>query len=404
MITPQGYNRPTLDDLINQIKEAFKVKFTEIISGIPYGPSLEPESFLGALSEILAEVKNDLYEDNEDSYYSNFLKTANGVQLDRIAQPTIRKDAINAIAEVVFTGDPGTIIPIGFLVETEDKRQYALDAQVTIGVGGTVTGNVTAVVPGVAGNAPENALTFIPVPIDGLNTVNNDSPAVNGTDIESDSAFRERAITDRSNGITSSLSAILGRVLQVAGVVDANGTENQTLEPIGIIPPGGFEITVRGGSDEDIGNAILTARPAGIISAGFESVTVYDVNGNPHVEKFSRVTDVPIYVKVEITANQLYSESLSNDVVRQQILNYIGGVNPQSVASPGVKMGEDLFAWKAKSMLFDVSNPARFPGLVDAVVTLSKVPSPIVDDTIEIDSNEEAITDFSNITVNVTFL
>jgi uncharacterized phage protein gp47/JayE len=404
MITPSGFTRPTLDAIREQIKDAFRTKFTEIINGITYSPSLEPESFLGALAEILAEVKNDLYQDIEDSYYSNFLTTANGVQLDRIALPTTRKAAIPAKAEVTFTGVPGTVIPAGFLVETEDKRRYALDQSVTIGAGGTITGTVTAVVPGKAGNAPQHALTFMPVPLDGLTTVDNLTPAVNGADIETDSSLRRRAIDDRSNGITSSLSAILGRVLQVPGVVDARGVENTTLDYIGIIPPGGFEITVRGGADQDIAQAILASRPAGIVSAGSVSVTVYDVEGNPHVEKFSRVVDVPIYVLVTLTVNVLYNQTLSNDVVRQRILEYIGGVNPSNESFPGVKIGENVLAWKAKAMLFDVNNPGRFPGLVDATVKLSKVPSPINQDEIVIQTHEEAVTDFSNISLVVNVI
>jgi uncharacterized phage protein gp47/JayE len=404
MIDSHGFTRPTREQILQAIKDDIVAKFSETIGGVTYQPSLEPESFLGAFAEILTQVKEDLYQVSEDSYYSNFLGTAQGVQLDRIALPTKRKQATKAKATLRITGTPGTNVPAGFVVETEDKRKYQTDAPATIGAGGTVDVGVTAQVAGAAGNAPIGALTFIPVPLTGVTSVTNISAAQDGKDTEADAEFRKRAIDDRSLGITSSLSAILNRVLQVEGVIDAVAQENTTLDYIGIIPPGGFEITVRGGADLDIGNAIFSARPAGIASAGTQSVTVYDVEGNPHIEKFSRVVDVAIYVNVALTVNSLYNATLSNPEVKRQILKYIGGVDPDNVQYPGLKIGEDVVAWKAKAMLFDVNNPGRFPGLADAVVKLAKVPAPINLDTVVIDTHEEAYTDFAKINITVTVI
>lgn len=187
----------------------------------------------------------------------------------------------------------------------------------------------------------------------------------------------------------------------MTNVTDAIGVENITQEYQGLIPPGGFEITVRGGDPIDICNAILSKRPAGNPSAGTESETVYDIYGNPVVERFSRVEDVTIHVAVTLYVNSLYSQTASNDLVRQRILDYIGGVNPESVTSRGVLIGEDVLAWKAKAMLFDISNPTRFPGLFDADVKIGTDPGDVTYSEITLANNQEAITGFSNIAISV---
>lgn len=401
MITETGFTRPNLEQIEQAFKDAFKARFSEVINGVVQSPSLEPESFLGALSSVLAQVKNDLYEDVEDSYYSNFLTTANGIQLDRVAIPTIRRAATFSEAEVEFIGDPDTVIDAGFVVETEDKRRYALRETLILDEYGYGLGVCVALVAGIDGNAPENSLTFIPVPLDGLVSCSNPQAADGGEDIEDDPSFRARALEERADGVSSSIAAIIGNVLAVPGVTDAIGVENTTQEYDGIIPPGGFEITVRGGDDVDIATAIFEKRPAGNPSAGTESVVVYDVYNNPSTEKFSRVQDVTIFVAVTLYVNTLYSPAASDNDVRQRILDYIGGVNPDSIVSRGVQIGEDVFAWKAKATLFDVSNPFRFPGLIDADIKIGTASNDRNYAEVSIGNNQEAITGFTNIAITV---
>jgi len=174
------------------------------------------------LSVINAGALDTVWQAIENVYYSLFILTADGVQLDRAASPTLRRAATKSGATVAFVGDPTTIIASGSLFETEDKRQYALVSDVTLDAYGEGSGEVQAVVAGVAGNAPIGAISFIPTFISGLDTVSNTTAATDGLDIESDADFRERLLTDREADRTSSLQAIVDAVATFPPVAISN--------------------------------------------------------------------------------------------------------------------------------------------------------------------------------------
>jgi uncharacterized phage protein gp47/JayE len=404
MITELGFQRPTFDDILADNLLKFKNKFTETIDSITYVPALEPTDELGAEAEILANIKDELYQLLEQVYYNAFLVTATGVQLDRLAIPTTRKTATAATAATfVLSGSAGTSITAGTLFETEDKRQYSLRSTVIIGSSGDVVGIVDAVVPGIAGNAPIGSITFIPVFLSGLDSVTNSVEATGGTDIEDDASLRARAIAARFAGQSSSLESIIGQIKQISGVTQVTGVENLLPEFIGALSPGAIELTIRGGADQAIADKILAYRPAGNPSYGSTQVVVTDINGYEHLESFSRAVDVQIYVAVTLHVNSFYSTVVSNDVIRQRILEYIGGVNPSSVTYPGLNAGDDVFAWKAKATLWNNSNPNMIPGLIDATVLIGKSTGDRTHEEIEILDTEEAITDFANISITISF-
>jgi FlaG/FlaF family flagellin (archaellin) len=396
MITANGFTRPTLAEIEADILDKFKAKFSQVVDGVTYTPSLEPESFLGAQALILANIKDELYQDLELSYYSKYVKTSDGVQLDRVAVPTVRKAATFSTVVLDFVGDAAAVIPQGSIFETEDKRRYILREEVTLDGSGLGSGICDAEFAGVAGNAPIDSITFIPVPITGLDTVTNPAPAQDGEDIESDAELRERALDEKANGITSSLDAIISRVLAVVNVTDAAGRENITLAEEDGLPPGMFEITVKGGTDADVAAAIHAARPAGIGSFGDVTVNVIDSQGITRPTKFSRVAPVAIWVECILEVGPFYQPLISDDVARQAILDYIGGVNPDSITSIGLGIGESVYAWKAEATL---AVPNLLPGLVRVTILIGTDSGDITYDEILLQGKEEAFTDFTKINV-----
>lgn len=398
MITDNGFIRPTLSELETQIKTNFKNKF-----GIGDNtPALEPEEFLGALSSILASVKSDLYEILEDTYYAQFLTTAEGVALDRQATPTTRRGETQAEVVLKLTGTPTTNIPSGTVFETEDSRQYVTQEAVVIDAYGEVEVDALAAIAGIVGNSPIGAIRFIPTPISGLTSVTNEAPAQNGLNTETDADFRTRAINERSADRTSSLLAIVNRVLEINNVSDAIGIENTTDDyDSDNRPPGSVEISVRGGTDNDIAQVILDTKSAGVETFGTEEVILLDQSGNSKSIFFSRVTDVAIFVLVNITTNLNYVDANDN-FIKQRILDYIGGVNPDSETSLGLGIGEDVLAWKAEASLFELDNRDAILGIDDVEVLIGVDENYIDQMSIDISNVEEAFTDFANIEINKT--
>lgn len=399
-VTDQGFQRPTLAELEDDLKAKFVAKFSDVVGGVAYIPSTEPESILGVLSVINAAALDTVWQAVEDVYYSLFILTADGVQLDRAASPTLRRAATKSGATVAFVGDPTTIIAAGSLFETEDKRQYALVSDVTLDAYGEGSGEVQAVVAGVAGNAPIGAISFIPTFISGLDTVSNTTAATDGLDIESDADFRERLLTDREADRTSSLQAIVDAVAAVANVNTVKGFENtgNSTDADGL-PPGSVEIVTRGSAtDQSIADAIFAVKGAGIGTHGSITTPVVDASGDTKYIKHSHVTEVPIYVLLTLIVDSTYTAATAEPEIKQRFLDYIGGVNPSSVTSEGTDVGEDVYAWKLKATLFELGQSA-IPGIVDPTCKIGTVTGDRTYDSISIAVREKAITDFSQISI-----
>ena len=76
--------------------------------------------------------------------------------------------ATAAIGAVTFTGTAGAIVPAGAELRRGDDARFLLAADVTIGGGGTGTGNVTARVAGAAGNAQAGVALQLVAPVAGV--------------------------------------------------------------------------------------------------------------------------------------------------------------------------------------------------------------------------------------------
>lgn len=125
-----------------------------------------------------------------------------------------RKSASAAIcAQVTLTGAVGSVVPAGLVLVRSDSYQYTLDSLVTIGPDGKGAGSVTAVLidptqdvtgGGASGNTQAGTrltLESPPLGIDSIAIMN--VSATGGSDIESESSFRERilfAYQNISNG------------------------------------------------------------------------------------------------------------------------------------------------------------------------------------------------------------
>jgi uncharacterized phage protein gp47/JayE len=393
-ITAQGFTRPTLAQIQSEMLTLFEEAFKQIdpVSNIEYKPSLEPEDFLGALALILADQFDKQYQDAEDTYYSLFLPTAFGVALDRAALPAVRKNATQGKTTCLFSGVPGTVTPVGTLFENEGKVRYGLLSDVTIDTSGDTLGEVRALIPGTAGNTPAGSITFIPRPINGLNTVTNILPVTNATDIETDATFRARAIAQLSAGSSSALPSVIASVQGVNGVVDVFGAENLEPYPVNGVPPGGVSITVEGGEDEEIAQAIYKQVAAGQPTAGSVTVIILDRNNNAVPVRFSRIIQVAVFVDVVKVTNAAYDSVLSDDVIRIIAGEFV----------KGARTGERIYAWKAKASLFETTNPDLLPGLVDATVTIglasvSGGALPLTEIPMAI--SERGVTDFAQIVV-----
>jgi uncharacterized phage protein gp47/JayE len=104
--------------------------------------------------------------------------------------------ATTAIGAVTFTGTPGAVVPAAAELRRGDDARYLLAASVTIGGGGTGSGNVVARVAGAAGNSQAGVALQLVAPALGIqpSAVVAAGGLAAGVDAEGDAALRARLL------------------------------------------------------------------------------------------------------------------------------------------------------------------------------------------------------------------
>lgn len=141
-----AFQRPTLDQLIERVKSDFR-------AGLGVADVLR-RSFLGVIARAMAGlshlqlgyldwVSKQVIPDTADD--DALIRWAAIFGLEIIP-------ATYAELNITITGNPGGVVPEDEIYQRADGLQYALDAEATIGGGGTVVAKIIALTPGKASN------------------------------------------------------------------------------------------------------------------------------------------------------------------------------------------------------------------------------------------------------------
>ncbi|MDR9855982.1 baseplate J/gp47 family protein [Paenibacillus sp. VCA1] len=157
-----------------------------------------------------------------------FARTTFGEYLDMRAEEhgVTRRQAVAATGTIRFKGTPGKQIPSGIVVATpadeisgEPSIEYKTTAEVTLDGNGEGIAQVTAVVPGKAGNVPAGVIEIISAPVTGVVSVTNPEAIKGGADVESDESLLERFYTRvRNQGTSGNKAQYIQWANEVAGV------------------------------------------------------------------------------------------------------------------------------------------------------------------------------------------
>ena len=150
---------------------------------------------------------------------------------------------------------------------------------------------------------PEYTLDTILTPVAGWLAVEQPAAGIDGTDVESDTAFRLRRFRGLNSG-TATEDAIRNALYRVSGVSKALVVENDTdTTDSESRPPKSFECIVTGGLDPLVASAIWKNKPAGIKPFGTRfadpGYSVIGSDGVAHYVNWSRPD--PVYAWVEVT-------------------------------------------------------------------------------------------------------
>jgi len=184
-----AFERPTLAKLAKRAISDIRTRLTGALANLRG----TPEEVLGL---VLAGFAHGLHGHLKWLSRQLFADTADGEFLVRIAAifGIIRVAAASATGPLTFTGTSGTI-PAGTVCTHSNGQTYTVDADVTISAG-QATAQLTAVTPGILGNAEAGEQLTLGTPIAGVNSTATVSGAglQSGADIETIPALRARLI------------------------------------------------------------------------------------------------------------------------------------------------------------------------------------------------------------------
>ena len=385
-VTEDGFNRKRLDEILGDKNTAVKSVFGENLN-------VSPESPDGQINGVLSESDANLWELAEEAYNAFNPSIAAGVVLSNLVQLNglTRLPATSSLVLLTITGTPATVIPAGSLVSTSDTGdQFSTNADATI-VAGTVDVLASAVNTGPI-NGLAGTLTVIDTPISGWDAVTNVSDAVIGTDEETDVELRARRSQSVARDAQAIIDAIFAEVSAVAGVTHVVVLENDTDTgpDANGLPAHSTHVIVVGGTDADIAEAIFLKKTLGVTPFGTTTIAVNDDQGIPHNVSFSRPTNIPIFVVVNLTTFSGYPAD-GDDQVKQATVDYANG---SLVAGREFSLGDDVI----HSEIYTPIN--TIPGhTVDSMfIKLSSPADATGDITIAIDEISQFL--IANITVN----
>lgn len=318
-VTAQGISAPDYQTILDRLTGYF----CQIYGTDAY---LDPDSKDGQMVALVALAINDSNNTAISVYNSYSPSTAYGaglasnVKINGIS----RKGATNSTVDLLLTGTAGATITNGSAKDANNVI-WMLPVSVSIGVDGTVTVTATCANTGAVA-ALAGTITSINTPTRGWTSVTNPTAATVGVAVEKDDELRVRQSQSVALPSLTPFDAVDGALANISGVTRHKLYENDTgsTDSNGL-PEHSISAIVDGGDVTEIAQTIRGKKGQGVATFGKTSITVPDKYGNPHIINFSRSTDVPVYVSIELKVFTGYTSQVGEQI-KQAVADYINSL------------------------------------------------------------------------------
>lgn len=347
-----------------------------------------PETPQGVLITAEVESRDGMVRNNAEVANQINPDIAGGVWLDAIWALTRgkRRGATRSqLSGVLFSGVPGTPIPVGSLaVVASSGARFRTIVNIEIGPGGTVTGSMEAVEPGPT-PAPIGSLTEIASTVLGWETVTNPSAAEIGKSQESDVSSRRRRRNTLALQSVSPQEAIISRIYNLDDVSSLSFRANITNAPIVIdgvtIMAKSIYLCVDGGENIDIATAILSSSGITDYSGSIEVNVIEPASGQVYVVRFDRPIERSFFARVTVKPSSLDVMTIIPDAITQgaqgeldgdsglavnqdlsafELAGYINQVEPRIFVTR-IETSEDGVTWSSDDVPIKINEVARLP-------------------------------------------
>ncbi|WP_274371865.1 baseplate J/gp47 family protein [Morganella morganii] len=318
VISDSGIDIPDTADVLSG-------RLTDIINALPAGAGESLTSPQGQLAvtdtAIIAQV------------YSNLARIINQVNPDfsqgRLQDGIGRIYFIDRIAATrttvtaQVTGTYGTVLPAGSQAVDVNNMTYSLVNSVTIPAGGRADAifacDTTGPVTCGAGD-----LNRIYTAVSGWDSVNNQYAGILGADVESRVSFEARRRESVARNSRNQDGSTRAALLEVNGVTDAYVWSNRKDESVVVdgvtIAPHSLYVSVYGGEDKDIAEALFNTCNPGCNMNGEKEFIVYDETYDKpqpqYVMQWHQSVPERVHFKVEIDKSQNPPSDITAQVKR----------------------------------------------------------------------------------------
>lgn len=434
-----GFVMPTLDELIEE-------QYAEMRAAYGDSVDLTAASPLGQLSVINAEREFKIWQGMQAVHKAFDPDSATGASLESVSAitGTVRDFAAPSEVTGTFTGTPATVLTAGRVASVAGTgKRFATLADATIAAatawaastayaaaarrtnGGNIyevtvagtsaasggpTGTGTTIVDGTvtwkylgAGTgfvdaameseedgpivATARTLTVIETPAAGWSGVINNLDAELGVDEETDPSLRLKREDELRAGGNAAIESVRAQLLKVDDVKQVTVFENITnVTDADGLPPHSIECLVQGGADAAILKAVFLAAAGGIEAHGTTSGTVTDSQGIAHTVKFTRPSEINIWIIANLVINSNEYPLDGADQIKTKLTTY----------GSAQKTGKNVVASALEAECFKVS------GVLEASCLIATSNPPTLRTTIAISLRQLMKFDTSRITVATT--
>lgn len=368
-------------------------------------PELDTDPSTPAGQLVDSQTQHIVEKDGEVLFLGNQFNplTAEGVWQDALAKIYFltRKVQQSSVAYCTVTGLQGTVIQAGSVIKSAaDESEWISVITITIPSSGTTTAQFRSLDTG-AIEAGANTLTEIVTVTPGWDAVTNPTAASVGRIEETQAEFEARRYASVAKNARGSIYAIYGAIADLEGVVDCVVLENIGPDPVvkwGVTVPGhGVYISVVGGEESDIAEAIYRKKDAGCDTGGNTSISYTDnsLPGQPIYEYLiERPSPLSFGVKVTIQDNDLLPADIV-DQVKKAILDNFEGKGPHGVLRVG--MAQTVYASRFYCSAINVANAVG----LESIEVCAPTSGGAWADSVTVNADQAPVLDANDIIVDI---